>query len=357
MPSHPDHDAAQPRNGRATPLVKVQRWYHLRRLFVFDFGWHTKDFRLVSITETAPDEFTCTFKPRYYFYRKFLPLLLGRPETMPPHCLNRMISRCLYAIMRDRCRVPGRTWGIAIDFDLSFERPIRIDATSRVKLRITLDEHRRSSRYDGFRFRYRTEDGSAVATAKYGLLDEPGHDATRARDHGEPLPELSPDIDAQPTPRTFPGSWLRRHSMFEMNHGWQLKEYRPKFFEQIDRSRFIISFRPRYRLIRRLAPLLLRRPERMAIDCSVRMLERTLTPVLRLSGRNTGAAAHEITAMQMHCRSPITVQAGRQVPLHLELEDPVPSDPVDTFRLRFTIGDGKAFEGLLVGRMVQPDTA
>ena len=74
MDAPQDLDTAHPVSDEPAPLVKVQRWYHLRRLFVFDFGWHTKDFRLISITETEPGEFSCTFKPRYFPYRMFLPI-------------------------------------------------------------------------------------------------------------------------------------------------------------------------------------------------------------------------------------------------------------------------------------------
>ncbi len=349
MDAPQDLDTAHPVTDEPAPLVKVQRWYHLRRLFVFDFGWHTKDFRLISITETEPGEFSCTFKPRYFPYRMFLPILLGRPETMPPHCLNRMISRCLYAIMRDRCRLPARTWGIAINFKMSFARPIRIGPNRRMTIQISLTKHTRTHKYDGFAFRCRTDDGHAEAMGRYGLLDEPGHAETKTRAASDPLPTIDSTGCEREYPLQFTRSWIRRHSMFELNHGWQLKEYRPKYFEQTDRTRYIISFRPRYRFIRRLAPLFLRRPERMAIDCSIRMLERSLAPVLQLSGRSSGSAVHRITDVKMHCREPITVRAGRLVPLHLELVAPEPGEPETGFHLRFSLGNDTAFEGSLRG--------
>ena len=349
MDATQDLDTAHPVTDEPPTLVKVQRWYHLRRLFVFDFGWHTKDFRLISMTETEPGEFSCTFKPRYFPYRMFLPILLGRPETMPPHCLNRMISRCLYAIMRDRCRLPGRTWGIAMNFEMSLARPIRIGPNRRMTIQISLTNHTRKHKFDRFKFHCRTDDGHAEAMARYGLLDEPGHAETQARVGSDSLPDIaSPDPERR-YPLHFTRAWIRRHSMFELNHGWQLKEYRPKYFEQLDRTRYTISFRPRYRFIRRLAPLFLRRPERMALDCSIRMLERSLAPVLQLSGRSSGSVVHRITRVEMRCREPITVRAGRLVPMHLELVASEPGEPETGFHLLFSLGDGAAFEGSLKG--------
>ena len=345
MPGTTPHDLPS-KNEPPDALRKVQRWFHLRRLFALDFGWHTKDLRLASITETAPDQFSCTFKPRYFLYRKLLPLLFGRPETMPPHCLNRMISRCLNAIMRDRCPLPGRTWAIGIDYEMESSQPIRINAHDRVIIHVRLEQHERKSRYDGFNFHCRTDDGIAAGNVRYGLLDEPSHEASNKILRAAGLPDIDADMHGNRNyPHVFSSRLLNRYSVFELNHGWQLKEYRPKIFEQADSSRFVISFRPRYRFIRMLAPVLLKRPEHMAIDCSVRMLERCLYPILHLSGHSKGTTRPFITNLKIRCRQPITVKAGSLVPMHLQIMEPEAPPSAGTNLLEFSIGHEEEFKG------------
>ncbi|MEE2718608.1 MAG: hypothetical protein VX727_02355, partial [Planctomycetota bacterium] len=174
-----DLDTAQPRNGRATPIVKAQRWYHLRRLFRLDFGWHTKDFRLISLTETEPGDFVCTFKPRYRLYRKLLPLLLGRSETLPHDSIYRMIARSFYAIACWQSSTPGRTWGILMKFSIDICKPIVIDPNAMQSITIHTRSHRCTRNYDTWIFEFELNDGSATGVSINAMVDDPRSKASQ----------------------------------------------------------------------------------------------------------------------------------------------------------------------------------
>ena len=355
MEAPQDLDTAHPVTDEPAPLVKVQRWYHLRRLFVFDFGWHTKDFRLISMTETEPDEFVCTFKPRYRLYRKLLPLLLGRSETLPYDTIFRMVSRSLYPIERWQCSTPGRTWGILMKFSMDICKPIVIDPNARQSITIKARNHRCTRNYDSWIFEFDLDDGSATGVSMNAIVDDPRSKALQEESaDASANPQPSP-ADPSDYPHRFSRRWIRRNSMFELNHGWQLKEYRPKVLRQIDDDTFVISFRPRYRLIRMIAPLLLKRPELVAADCAIRMLDRSILAILRASGRLDDKCTISILSLKLSCRKRLVVRWNRLMLMSLTVKEQKDGCP-NQWRCDFSIGDEGDFFGTVLVQAFHPES-
>lgn len=138
--------------------------------------------------------------------------------------------------------------------------------------------------------------------------------------------------------------WLRRNELAELKIGWQFKDFRMQSLTRASETEFIAHFRPKFRLIRMLVPLFLRRSEMMGFDCFIRMAERAAWAIMNVLNTDSDRRYPALNKMNLRCRRPIKVNARTPVTIRVVLKKHSSMSSHDTFVLELHAGLEDAFK-------------
>ena len=153
-------------------------------------------------------------------------------------------------------------------------------------------------------------------------------------------------------PYVFSRSEVRRAVNFEFRIGWQLKDFRIDSITQTSEDEYLAIMAPRFRLIRKCAPLVLKRSEVMGFDCFVRVIERCCIAIMRSLVVDPEKDIPVLANFNTRCRKPINVNARLRLPVRLQLKKHRAGERQNTFVFDFSAGEDGQFHGCVHAMMM-----
>jgi hypothetical protein len=153
-------------------------------------------------------------------------------------------------------------------------------------------------------------------------------------------------------PYVFSRSEVRRAVNFEFRIGWQLKDFRIDSITQTSEDEYLAIMVPRFRLIRKCAPLVLKRSEVMGFDCFVRVIERCCVTIMRSLVADPEKDIPVLANFDTRCRKPINVNARLRLPVRMQLKKHRAGERQNTFIMDFSAGEDGQFHGCIHAMMM-----